>query len=256
MRRLRSGRLRRRSLLVAAALVAIGLPAGTAVAGNPIKKLFPSQSLNVPLLFSGYLWTPRNSTWAMPGPNAWSSSNAWVDLTGKLHLALKQNAMGKWQSAEVQSDRIFGYGTYKWSVETPLNNFDPNVALGMFTATHFATNHEPGELDIEVSRWTRWKEPKSAQFAVQPAQVKGHLFRTDVANAPQEFHMSWTPWAVEFWVTSYGETISDWYFMGPGIPEPADHHVAINLWQALSQPPSDGQPVEVVLTGFKYEPMS
>lgn len=246
------GRLR--AMSVAALAVLAILPA--AARANPIGGLLPTGPLNPKLLFSGYLWTPRNASSAMPGPNAWSSANALVDAQGALHLMLRKNVAGHWQSAEVQSDQAFGYGTYKWSITTPLNNLDPNVALGLFTNNEFADNHQPGELDVEVSRWTRWWEPKSAQFAVQPAQSKGHLYRTDMAGAPSEVHMSWYPDLVEFWVTSRGAIISDWSYYGSGIPSPQNHRVAMNLWQAMSQAPSDDNPVEIVITSFHYDPLS
>ena len=71
-----------------------------------------------------------------PGPCVFSTAGVWVDATNALHLAIKKTAAGTWTCAEVIAPASYGYGTYAFRVSSPLNTFDPNVVLGLFTAIH------------------------------------------------------------------------------------------------------------------------
>src|SRR5258708_3441244 len=106
------------------------------------------------LRFSGYDWTVKSSDGRVgPGPNYFSDSNdnVLVDAQGRLHLLITQ-PNGRWYCAEVISIRSFGYGTYRFYLDTNLDNLDPQIVLGMFTWNDApAYNHR--EIDIEVSRW-------------------------------------------------------------------------------------------------------
>lgn len=120
------------------------------------------------LQFSGYEWKVKSSSGQVgPGPNYFSDSknNVEVDARGRLHLRITQRD-GRWYCAEVISTRSFGYGTYRFYVDTSFDKMDPRVVLGLFTWSD-APDYSHREIDVEVSRWGN-KNNKNGQFVVQP----------------------------------------------------------------------------------------
>src|SRR5262249_29722144 len=127
------------------------------------------------LSFSGYDWLVKQSadTRLGPGPNYFSDSplSVWVDSAGRLHLRPERRS-GRWYAAEVISVASFGYGTYRWYLDSPVDSFDPNVVLGLFTwSDDPAYNHR--ELDIEFARWGN-ASYANGQYTVQPYSVVGN----------------------------------------------------------------------------------
>lgn len=243
--------------LAFAAAGALIAPLTAPQASGILPGLLPSGALNLHLPFAGYTWSVRNnSNLAMPGPNEWSAANASVDYSGALHLKVSKDISGHWQSAEIQSDQTFGYGTYTWTIGTQLSDLDPYVALGLFTESPLLTNHEPGEIDFEASRWGVINAALGAQFAVQPAQTKGHLDRVNAPIVSSVIQYRWTPTRVDFVVTTFGNVIDRWTYTGSGIPEPEEHHVNMNLWLVYGHAPTDQQPHDVVIRNFSYKALS
>src|SRR5438552_1494221 len=121
------------------------------------------------LRFSGYEWVVKAATNGPvgPGPNYFSDGpdTVWVDEADRLHLRINAKD-GRWRAAEVISTRSFGYGTYRFYLDTNVDEFDPNVVLGLFTwSDEPAFYHR--ELDIEISRWGQEKN-ELGQCVVQP----------------------------------------------------------------------------------------
>src|SRR5206468_686881 len=90
--------------------------------------------------FSGYKWEVKTSAAnpVGPGPNYFSSAtnNVWVDGQGRLHLRITRqtvNGTNQWSCAEVVSQRSLGHGTYRFSLDSRVDNLDPKVVLGLFT---------------------------------------------------------------------------------------------------------------------------
>lgn len=87
----------------------------------------------------------------MKGPNNWNSNNVWVDQHNKLHLKLRYSPETHgWTCAELYTDIEFGYGTFRWFVEGAIDQFDPNVVLGLFTYKGLIDG--TNEIDIEVAK--------------------------------------------------------------------------------------------------------
>jgi hypothetical protein len=179
------------------------------------------------------------------GPNYWSASNVWVDQAG-LHLRVS-NVGGRWYCAEVVSNSSFGYGTYSWSVSSPVNNLDPNVVLGLFT-----WNDDPAynnrEIDFEASRWGIAGDPTNAQFVVQPWQVNGNLQRITMTGGSSTISFTWEADSVTFHYNN-----QTWLYTGSTVPQPYAG-VQMNLYLMNGQSPTDNQPTEVVVSGFGYTP--
>lgn len=163
-------------------------------------------------------------------------------------------ANGRWYSAEVVLQANLGYGTYRWSLASPVGSLDRNVVLGLFTWDDAPTDAHR-ELDVEFARWGNAADSTNAQYVVQPWDVTGHLVRwTQPAVATSAHSFTWSPTSVAFLSTSGGSVIGSWTFTGTGIPHPGAENARINLWLYQGKAPSDGQSVEVVISKFEFIP--
>jgi len=240
---------RRRRLLVVAASFAL-LATTTTAAGAGAETTGPRT-----IAFSGSSWTVKASTGLVgPGPNVFSDSpeNVWVDAFGHLHMRITHRD-GRWLAAEVILDKSLGHGTYRFNVASPLGQLDPNVVLGLFTwSDDPAYNNR--EIDIEFAKWGDATATTNAQYVVQPYGSPGNLFSfVQPAGAPTSHQFTWASNRVTFLsTTAAGATIASWQHRGRDVPKPGDERTRINLWLDGGAPPTDGNEVEVVLSGFTF----
>lgn len=211
------------------------------------------------LTFGGYDWDIKDSDNNLfgPGPNYFGgdAENAWVDGNGKLHLKITEDA-GQWTCAEVILRESLGYGTYKFCIETPVENFDANVVLGLFTWEVNSDHPAYREIDIEIAKWGNPSDPTNAQFVVQPYTTSGNLTRITIPSATDTIHsFEWSPNQVHFEsTTGLLAPIADWTFTGSDVPEPAFEQTRINLWLLNGSAPQNGQEFEVVISDFQFTP--
>ena len=249
-------RTRRTRVVVAtllAALVAMATaPSAAGASGEP------------KIEFAGRTWTVKTSAGLVgPGPNIFDGDNVLVDGRGRLHLAIEPrevNGQTVWTSSEVILDEPLGYGTYTFNVKSPVNDLDPNVVLGLFT---WDTN--PGdfnrEIDIEISKFGNAADSTNAGFTVQPYDASGHQHRFEVDTSRRtRYSFDWMPEEIEFSaIRGRKRSLSDWSFSdavnGAGaVPDAGQAQVRINLWLFRGNAPTDGQPVEVVISDFTFAP--
>jgi hypothetical protein len=254
--------LQRRPLLIAA-LAAAG--SGMVVAQPPQdQRRSGAQATAVAavartITFSGHQWTVKSSAGELwgPGPNRFSDSsdNVWVDEQGRLHLKISYRD-GAWHCAEVISQASFGHGTYRFSVESPLDALDAQAVLGLFTWNDDkAFNHR--EIDIEFARWGHAQDSTNAQFVVQPYNTRGNLLRWTLqpgyTSTTHQFR--WTQRDIAFRSSSAGNTLAQWtYGKRNGIPRPGGENARINLWLFQGLPPQGGAPIEVIVSRFDFLP--
>lgn len=239
--------LRRRAALVAVAVLVLSTavaPGAGAVTGTPRT-----------VTFAGSSWAVKASSGVVgPGPNVFSDSpeNVWVDSSGRLHLRITYRD-GRWLAAEVVLGQSLGYGTYRFDVESPTGQLDPNVVLGMFTwSDRAAYNHR--EIDIEVAKWGDATSATNAQYVVQPYDAAGNLVRfSQPAEGPSSHQFTWTSKAVSFRsTTAAGGLTASWNYSGRSVPRAGDERARINLWLHGGAAPTDGNEVEVVLSRFTF----
>ena len=241
-----------------------GLPAGlatNAVANLTVTRPFPRQ-----LHFSGYDWEVKTSCGgrAGPGPNYFSDSvsNVWVDVQGQLHLRIT-NTNDQWQCVEMISRRSFGHGTYRSYLDSPADLLDLNAVLGLFTWSE-DPSYSHREIDVEVSRWSDASDTNNTQFVVQPWDTAGHRVRFQVPSGLTNSTHSFT-WATNqvFFQSHQGNlvsppatnpVISQWTFNQSGVPVPGGENVHLNLWLYNGAAPTNGQPVEVIVSRFVFVP--
>ena len=240
------------ALAVGGSLAAVAAPA--AASGSGYGKT---------VSFSGQSWRVKtSSTTVGPGPNYFSDSgeNVWVDSAGRLHLRVAK-WRGRWYSAEVVSTRSFGYGTYRWYLDSPVDNLDPNVVLGLFT-----WNDDPAythrELDIEFARWGN-PAYANAQYTVQPWNLPGHqyVFREPAGLGQTTHSFLWKSDSVLFQSLrghyasppSSGSIIAQHTF-SQGIPQAGGENARMNLWLFNGRAPTNGRAAEVVIKRFEFVP--
>jgi len=217
------------------------------------------------LQFSGYDWSVKSSTRRVgPGPNYFSDSNdnVAVDAQGRLHLLITQRD-GQWYCAEVVSTRSFGYGTYRFHLETNPDRLDAQVVLGMFTWSNDpAYNHR--EIDIEVSRWGKANN-KNAQFVVQPYTRAENIVRFQLPSglASSTHLFTWKPDTVLFQSerdssakAAEPNSLVNQHEFTEGIPQSGDENARINLWLFTGRPPTNGKEVEVIIAKFEFIPLA
>jgi len=198
-----------------------------------------------------------------PGRNYFydSNDNVWVDTSGKLHLKIV-NINNKWTCAEISSALRMGYGTYRFYIDSRLDNLDKYATLGLFTWSDFASVAGNREIDLEFTTWgDNSILPNNAQYVVQPYGVSGNMFRyTMDSTAPSIQSFLWEPSRIAFSSRNeLGPLISNWdYTKLSGIPVTKDERVHLNLWLNNSSGtvpgPSSGQPVEIVISKFEFIP--
>jgi hypothetical protein len=226
------------------------------------------------LEFSGREWVVKSSEERKvgPGPNYFGQKNAWVDGQGRLHLKIAQaedqDGKPRFECAEVVSKESFGFGTYRWYIESPVKA-DPRVVLGMFTwdVDGESARFHHRELDVELI--STWGEPEStlnAQYCVQPWDRSGHRhrFKIDATNSTGTTHsFTWREDEVSFRSLQghrreagrKEDLLEEWTFSKQGVPPAGGENVRMNLW-LLSNPPSPGNEWEITITKFEYEPLS
>jgi hypothetical protein len=216
------------------------------------------------LNFSGYSWWVKSSTGLVgPGPNYYSDStnNVWVDAQGQLHLRIT-NRSNEWQCAEVVSARTFGYGHYRFDINSPVDLLDPNVVLGLFTWSEDPV-YAHREMDIEGSRWANASDRNNAQYVVQPGFL-GQWIRYDVPSSQtNSTHLfTWVSNSISFQsqrgtysvTPSASDIITNWNYTVT-VPQTGDENIRANLWLVGGNRPTNNREVEVILKSFKFVPL-
>lgn len=225
----------------------------------------PDQSDRVRMLqFAGYQWRVKSSSNRVgPGPNYFSDSrdNVEVDSRGRLHLRIS-NHDGRWSCAEVISTRSFGYGSYRFYVDSVVDGLDPKAVLGLFTWNDdSAFSHR--ELDIEISKWGQ-ADNKNGQFVVQPYTSPQNIVRFQIpAGLRATTHsFKWRPDSVIFRSLKGrraspprpGGLIQEHVFR-ENLPRPGGENARINLWLLSGQPPANGKEIEIIISRFEFSPL-
>lgn len=233
----------------AAALGCAGLAVASLTAAG--KPGYPDK-----VVWSGATWSVKTSRSAVgPGPNIFDKANVSVDGQGNLRLRIAKNASGQWTCAEVIGPTSYGYGTYTFELASPVNAFDANVVLGLFTWSDRAQQAHR-EIDIEFAKWGSAADATNAQFVVQPYDLLNHMYRFVAPTSTTSTHaFEWRAGQIT-WRSYNGDgTLHDAYsYSGSDVPTSRDERVRLNLWLFQGRAPSDGLAVEVVVKRFRFTP--
>jgi hypothetical protein len=216
------------------------------------------------LKFAGYTWTVKAASddAVGPGPNYFADGpdTVWVDDAGRLHLRLHYK-YGRWWAAEVIATPSFGYGTYRFVLDTNVDALDPVVVLGFFTWSDDPAFHHR-EIDIEIARWGQ-DTPENGQCVVQPYTQPANLRRFALPWGLRASTHSFT-WAPEHVFCQVlqgsdpplapGRSVIYEHTFITGIPVPGGEQARINLWLLGGLEPRHGQDTEVVIRHFEFLP--
>jgi len=257
-------------LVLVAAVAASGATAAPVSALTRAGGRLPSASGLPPIYWSGRAWTPT-----MEGCNTnqvcfrGMPDSVFVDSADRLHLRIV-DAGGSWMASQISTvEQDFGYGTYRWVVETPLASLDPAAVVGLYTYNGFKTvgaakgDDHVGHLeaDFELTRWRNGANTNNLQETIQP-YYDPHNFRRLAVPSHRpglEFELTWAPSGTTFVVRSGASAtapvLKRWWTPSPiGLPR-LGTHVNLNFWN-YGGPPLSYQPQEVVIDSFSYTPGS
>ena len=250
--------------IVTLCLVLTATTAGTASAfpaGVPSQNDLTSV---MPVVWQGEAWTARESPVIRQNPN----NNYWLatpdtvftDDQDRLHLVASHCGIN-WCGAGVGTVKNdYGYGTYRFVLDTPLGDLDPMTVVGMFT---FNKDVAPSrqESDVELSPWGEVDpNARNAQWVVQPWKDPGHLVPFTVPRtSSMTYEFTWRPKAVVFRARlgagPSGPVVNSWKSTKalPGVPAPGTE-VHLNIWFKKGLPPYDRSAQEAVFSSFTYTP--
>ena len=212
--------------------------------------------------FAGYEWQARDGTGG-PGPNTFSAQNVSVDAEGHLHLRIVKR-QGQWFCAEVFLDQRLAFGRYEFELLGRPDQFDDNVVLGLFNYTVPDVGPDgTNEIDIEFATWSG-AQSEHGNFTVWPAFVGpgpvSYAYDATLKGEQSLHRFDWGSGSVVFdsydgWSADPGARIGHFAYAPlsplPTVPQqPIPVHM--NLWLFQGNAPTDGQDVEIVVTGFRY----
>ncbi|HXJ21039.1 MAG TPA: hypothetical protein VMT03_12475 [Polyangia bacterium] len=216
------------------------------------------------LVWKGHTW--QLTSGAMAGVCKGDPDNVTIDTNGWLHLQIANNG-GTWSAAELFTTDKLGFGTYQWQVSGPIDSYDKNVVLGLFSYGPAAGIGADGtdEIDIEYSRWGDVNGP-NADWTDYPASgsTQGEMsFRFSLVGEPTTSRFVWSTSAItDFLFSGLASVdlttgpINTWTYAPSNptvnIPQQA-LPLGMNLW-CFGAPPSDGNPVEIVIRDFTFVP--
>lgn len=214
----------------------------------------------VPVIhWKGYAWSVKSGSGLGPGPDNWDPANVFVDSRDDLHLRIARSKSG-WTCAEVDTTAPLGFGTYQWQVTGRVDKLDRNVVLGLFGYNGPDGNNE---IDVEFAAWSRGTYPK-LDWTVWPASGSDKAARSFPFMLHGTYTTSrytWTSQGVRYLlmgghqpIGTEGNVLETWDYRpsNPRVAVPqAPMALCMNLWLFENRPPSDGNPVEIVIHDFK-----
>jgi len=167
-----------------------------------------------------------------------------------MRLYIKKEAED-WVCAEVFCQTSFGYGLYRFTVDSRWEDFPDPAVLGLFTWSHRPEYHNR-EIDIEVSHWGG-VNPGLGQFTVQPHSLEGNNHRFQMPKEGEVvLSFQWAPEEVSFSASGSGKAAA-WSYRVE-IPPPGSEKVHINLWLYQGAAPDKG--ISVLVKDFSFTPLS
>ena len=213
----------------------------------------PASARATTLSWQGYTWVARSAPGDPGAPQQWSPGNVSIDQAGRLHLRVTRDRKGRYTQAELDSSRHgWGYGTYRWRVDSDVSLLSPEHVLGLFTyGRDAAYGHR--EIDIEAAGWG--STPITWDYTTW-ADGWNPVERTPAPSGPSTQQIEWAPDHLTW--TSYdasGAVIATATATGADVPVPYDEAIGMNLWvcsgtSGWKQTPA----VEVVISSFSFTP--
>jgi len=223
----------------------------------------PSAAGAVTLSWKGHTWQVTSG--GMAGVCQGDPNNVTVDAAGYLHLKISRNN-NTWSAAELFTTDKLGFGTYQWQVDGPIDTFDKNVVLGLFPYGPAAGIGADGtnEIDIEYSRWGQANGPNGdwTNYPASGSTIGEMSYTFSLGGATlSTSRFTWTTTSITDFlfaglqpIDGTAGLIKTWTYApsNPSVNIPQQAlPLGMNLW-CFSTPPSDGNPVEIVIRDFSF----
>ena len=217
------------------------------------------------LAWKGHTW--QLTSGGMAGVCQGDPKNVTVDANGYLHLRISEGATG-WTASELFTTDRLGFGTYQWQVDGPIDSYDKNVVLGLFPYGPAAGIGSDGtnEIDIEYARWGQASGPNGdwTDYPASGTTIGELSYSFSLAPATlSTSRLVWSSTSIADALLSGlqpidGTTglIKSWTYApaNPTVNVPQQAlPLGMNLW-CFDSPPSDGNPVEIVIRDFVFVP--
>lgn len=189
-----------------------------------------------------------------PGGNVYAPENVQI-IDDKLHLRLT-HAANVWKCASVQTVSALSYGRYQWQIETPVNDLNENVVLGLFG---YRGPDYTNEIDIEFSKWGVPLYPTNASYTCYPriAGIPPKLKEFNFPGTAESTHrMVWKKGILQMYCAPGYHTLNDplpltWNLPWNQVPT-SKMPIFMDLWLMNGIPPSDAKEVDIVIKEFVH----
>ncbi|HEY3272430.1 MAG TPA: NosD domain-containing protein, partial [Methanocella sp.] len=213
----------------------------------------------VPTPVSSVQWAGHTWTVSDYAGSQFTSNNVWVDSSGQLHMKLIYD--GTWHWFHMIQKDVAGYGTYKWTVASDVDNVlnvkdggNPSFAFSPF----LYDNSNSRELNVQMTKWgvrslgsnTNWTVLSSAGPVTQANRIVG---------ANNVWTMEWMPDHVKFSVQGPSQPYKEWVFTDttkiPPNTGAMESLLSIGQYNKAAPPNNMANyQAEVVLSGYTYTP--
>ena len=217
------------------------------------------------ITWKGHTWQVTSG--GMAGVCQGSPANVMVDSQDYLHLRISKDG-STWSAAELFTTDRLGFGTYQWQTDGPIDSYDRNIVLGLFPYGPQANIGADGtnEIDIEYSRWGV-ANGDNGDFTDYPASgttIGEHSFTFSLEGGTlATSRFAWSATSITSSLLAGVVAVDDtsalletWTHAPPNpstnIPQ-QPLPLGMNLW-CFDAPPSDGEPVEIVIRDFVFVP--
>jgi hypothetical protein len=182
-----------------------------------------------------------------------SSSNAWTDQKGWLHLRITKEPEG-WTGAEINLTRSLGYGAYSFVIHE-LPELEPATVLSMLSWDPLDAGQFHRSFDILLGQFG---DPaiKNAQYSIFPFTVPGNVYRFTAPRGAFTHSIHWEQGRLSFETQATGRqsrVVAEHSFTS-GIPTPGGEKIHINLLAYGDSKVPQKNGVEVIIEKFVYLP--
>ncbi|WP_157209512.1 hypothetical protein [Methanosarcina barkeri] len=183
---------------------------------------------------------------ANPGNNYWNISGAWIDNQDRMHLTIvKNNSI--WECTMLSSQNTYHYGTFTWTVASPVYTFDKNSAIGL--CTYLDDNNAS---TVGISRWGD-HNGNQLWYSIEPSKIKGnskaYLVPSSIKGTNTTYRIEWKPNYIRLTsMQADGTIIADYNNTNISAIPQEPESVIMNLW--LMAPPSNGKNIELIISNF------
>jgi hypothetical protein len=245
--------VKRISVLFAIVLVAACSHAVAPKRGGSI----PSVVAPVPkgqIAWQGYRWTSRTGKGSPLTSGTWGGSdNVSVDSQDQLHLWIRGTTSA--QISSVKND--WGYGTYRFRVESDSSGLTKSAVIGMF----LYRDTPRAEIDLEASAWgqrpiVQWDHTLFGPYdsTINSNSAAVYTDSTPVSAGATEHEIIWTPTSVTWRTYNDAGVLLKESVATVEVPVPSEGMIMnFNFWQfgvRGVEPVSE----EIVISRFEYIP--